>query len=224
MWFLYRPLIILFGQRWYLLTIMIIPTKYKYIHSTKNIQIDIKVTKSQTRLSDWTELMRRTHWKRPWCWERLKAGGEGDDRGWNGWMASLTWWTWVWVSSGNWWRIGKPGVLQSMESWRVGHNWATKLNWTFWYHPHDSTKLVLQYRHYIDVFSSLCVATGLHILNAVFHPVSRFTKSLTLSWLPWPAFCNVWDYKSSWDEPLPTEIYRGFSKNKNTKTTKGMTQ
>ena len=52
-----------------------------------------------------------THLKRPWCWERLKAGGEGDDRGWDGWMASLTQWTWVWVSSGSWWWTGKPGVL-----------------------------------------------------------------------------------------------------------------
>ena len=52
-----------------------------------------------------------THWKRPWCWERLKAGEEGDDRGWDGWMASLTWWTWVWVSSRSWWWTGRPGVL-----------------------------------------------------------------------------------------------------------------
>jgi len=66
--------------------------------------------------------------KRPWCWERLKAGGEGDDRGWNGWMASPTQWTWVWVSSGRWWRIGKPGVLQSMGSQRVGHDWVNELN------------------------------------------------------------------------------------------------
>ena len=57
--------------------------------------------------------------KRPWCWERLKAG-EGSDRGWYGWMASQTRWTWVWASSGNWWWTGKPGVLQSMglKSWR----------------------------------------------------------------------------------------------------------
>ena len=55
-----------------------------------------------------------THWKRPWCWERLKAGGERNDRGWDGWMASLTWWTWVWASSGSWWWTGKPDVLQSM--------------------------------------------------------------------------------------------------------------
>ena len=63
-----------------------------------------------------------TPWKRPWCWERLKAGGEGDDRRWDGWMASLTRWTWVWESSRSWWWTGKPGVLQSMGSQRVRHN------------------------------------------------------------------------------------------------------
>ena len=68
-----------------------------------------------------------THWKRPWCWERLKAGREGDNRGWDGWMASPTQWTWVWASSGNWW-TGKSGMLQSMGSQRVRHDWATELN------------------------------------------------------------------------------------------------
>ena len=67
-----------------------------------------------------------THWKRPWCWERLKAGGEGDDRGWDGWMASPTRWTWVWVSSGSWWWTGKPGMLQSMGLQRVRHGLVTK--------------------------------------------------------------------------------------------------
>ena len=65
--------------------------------------------------------------KKPWCWERLKAGGEVDNRGWDGSMASLTQWTWVRVGSGTWWWTGKPGVLQSMGSQRVGHNWATEL-------------------------------------------------------------------------------------------------
>ena len=69
-----------------------------------------------------------THLKRPWCWEWLKMGGEGDDRGWDSWMASLTRRTWVWVSSGSWWRTGKPGVLQSMGLQRGGHDWATELN------------------------------------------------------------------------------------------------
>ena len=71
-----------------------------------------------------------THLKRPWCWERLKAGGERDDKGWDGWMASLTQWRWVWVNSGSWWWTGRPGVLWFMGSQRVGHNWATELNWT----------------------------------------------------------------------------------------------
>ena len=69
-----------------------------------------------------------THWKRPQCWERLKGGGEGDDRGWDGWMTSVTQWTWVWASSESWWWTGKPGVLQSMGLQGVGHNWATELN------------------------------------------------------------------------------------------------
>ena len=57
-----------------------------------------------------------THWKRPWCWEGLGAGGEGDDRGWDGWMASPTRWTWVWVNFGSWWWTGRPGVLRLMGS------------------------------------------------------------------------------------------------------------
>ena len=70
-----------------------------------------------------------THLKRPWCWERLKAGGEGDDRGWDSWMASLTQWTWLLVNSGSWWWTGRPGVLQSMGLQRVEHDWVTELTW-----------------------------------------------------------------------------------------------
>ena len=73
----------------------------------------------------------KTLWKRLWCWEGLGAGGEGDDRGCDGWMASLTRWTRVWVNSGSWWWTGRPGVLQFMGSQRVGHDWATELNWDF---------------------------------------------------------------------------------------------
>ena len=71
-----------------------------------------------------------THWKRPWCWERLKVGGEGDNREGDGWVASLNQWTWVWASSGSWWWTGKPGMLQSMGSQRVGHDWAIEWNCT----------------------------------------------------------------------------------------------
>ena len=79
-------------------------------------------------LVTWLEEL--THKKRPWCWERLRAGGEVDGRGWDGWMASPTQWTWVWVNSGSWWWTGMPGVLQSMGSQRVRHDWVTELNWT----------------------------------------------------------------------------------------------
>ena len=65
-----------------------------------------------------------------WCWEGLGAGGEGDDRGWDGWMASLTRWTRVWVNSGSWWWTVRPGMLRFMGSQRVGHDWVTELNWT----------------------------------------------------------------------------------------------
>ena len=66
--------------------------------------------------------------KRPWCWEGLGAG-EGDNRGWDGWMASPTRWAWVWINSRSWWWTGRPGVLRFMGSQRVGHDWATELNW-----------------------------------------------------------------------------------------------
>ena len=83
---------------------------------------------SSKTLATWCKEL--THLKRPWSWERLRAGGEEDDRGWDGWMVSPTKWTWVWVDSGSWWWTGRPGVLQFMESQRVGHDWVTELNWT----------------------------------------------------------------------------------------------
>ena len=82
-------------------------------------------------LATWCKKL--THLQRPWCWERLRAGGEGDDRGWDGWMASLTQWTWVWVNSGSWWWTGRPGVLRFMGLQRVRHDWATELNWISMY-------------------------------------------------------------------------------------------
>ena len=77
-------------------------------YSLKGLMLNLKLQ----YLATWCKEL--TYWKRPWCWERLKVGGEGEDRGWDGWMASLTQWTWVWVNAGSWWWGGKPGVLQSM--------------------------------------------------------------------------------------------------------------
>ena len=69
-----------------------------------------------------------THWERLWCWEGLGAGGEGDNRGWAGWMASATRWTSVWVNSRSWWWTGRHGMLEFMGSHRVRHDWVTELN------------------------------------------------------------------------------------------------
>ena len=71
-----------------------------------------------------------THWKRLRCWEELGAGG-GDNRGWDGWMASLTRCTWVWVNSGSWWWTRRSGMLWFIGSQRVGHEWETELNWYY---------------------------------------------------------------------------------------------
>ena len=101
---------------------------------------------ASTLATSWEEL---THWKRLWCWEGLGAGGEGDDREWDGWMASLTRWTWVWVNSGSWWWTGRPDVLRFMASQRVGHDWATEMNWTELY----SRSLSVIHFKYSNVFS-----------------------------------------------------------------------
>ena len=77
-------------------------------------------------LVTWCEEL--THWKRRWCWERLRAGGEGEDSIWDGWMASPTRWTWLCVNSRSWWWIGKSGML-----WFMCHKEsevAQRLNWT----------------------------------------------------------------------------------------------
>ena len=103
-----------------------------------------------------------THWKRLWCWEGLGAGGEGDDRGWDGWMASLTWWTWVWVNSGRWWWTGRPGVLRFMGSQRVRHDWATELNWT---EVHNSTVSLFIFTYLATLFK-YCLYPSLQTVNA----------------------------------------------------------
>ena len=102
---------------------------------------------SNTLATCWEEL---SHWKRLWCWEGVEAGGEGDNRGWDGWMASLTRWMQVWVNSGSWWWTGRPGVLWFMGSQRVRHHWLTEMNWAelhpnycrFYIHIHTSNREV----------------------------------------------------------------------------------
>ena len=96
----------------------------KEISAENSLEVLMLKLKLQYLATWWEEL---THLKRPRCWERLKAGGEGDNRGWDCLMASPAWWTWVWVSSGCWWQARKPGMLQSMGSQIVRHDWATEL-------------------------------------------------------------------------------------------------
>ena len=108
---------------------------YTFISGLTDINVNILLLKlkdwcwswSSNTLATWCEEL--TAWKRSWCWERLKAG-EGDNRECDGWMALPTQWTGVWASSGSWWWTGKSGMLQSMESQRIVHDWKTELNWT----------------------------------------------------------------------------------------------
>ena len=97
------------------------------LYSLEGLMLKLMLKPLANPLATWCEEL--THLKRPWCWKRLKAGGEGDDRGWDGWMAPPTLWTWVWVSSGSWWWTGKPSVLQSLGLQGVGHDWVPELNW-----------------------------------------------------------------------------------------------
>ena len=118
---------------------------------------------SNTLATWWEEL---THLKRPWCWERLRTGGEGDHRGWDGWMAASTRCTWVWVDSRSWWWTGRPGVLWFMGLQRVGHDWVTELtDWlnTSW---HNNTLCVgcQQPTHGFPKWISVSWGQGLYLI------------------------------------------------------------
>ena len=142
--------------------------------------------------------------KRPWCWERLRAG-EGDDRGWDGWMVSLTQWTWVWVDSGSWWWTGRPGMLQFMGSQRVGHDWATELNWT---------------EHL------LCARLCAYILQTPSHwfltKIPQCTHCYSLYYTDWGnqnlhvcmlnCFSHIWLFATLWIVPCQDPLSMAFSK------------
>ena len=98
------------------------PLSVPTVLNPKGIQSWIFI--GRTDYWSWSSSILATWWE--WCWQKLKAGGDVDDRGQDGWMASLTQWTWVWASSGSWWCTGKPGLLQSMGSQRVRQDWATE--------------------------------------------------------------------------------------------------
>ena len=152
-----------------------------------------------------------THWKRPWCWERLKAGGEGNDRGWDGWMASLTQWIWVWVNSRSWWWTGKPGVLQSMGCKESDK--TEQLNWT---EPHAEslqsclTLVIRTVAHQAPLsmgFSRQKYRVGCHaflqgifLTQSVIKPAFLMSLALALTGrffttsTNWEAHCHTWVY------------------------------
>ena len=96
-----------------------------FTYGNVHVKLGVSWGWSSNTLATWCKEL--THLKRPWCWERMKVGGEGDNRGWGDWMASPTRWIWVWVNSGSWWWTGKPGVLQSLGLRKVGHDWVAEL-------------------------------------------------------------------------------------------------
>ena len=120
-------------ELWYWRRLLRVPWTARRSHQSilKEIspEYSLEVLMLRPKLQYFVHLMWRAHLKRSWCCERLKVGGEGDNRGWDGWMASLTQWAWVWVNSGSWWWTQRPGVLQSMGLQRDRHDWATELNW-----------------------------------------------------------------------------------------------
>ena len=113
---------------------------------------------NSSTLATWCKEL--THWKRPWFWERLKAG-EGDDKGWDGWIASPTQWTWVWVNSGSLWWTWRPSILQFMGSQRVRHDWGTGLNWT----EHPFSDLLLFSCSVMSDYLINCSTPGFPILH-----------------------------------------------------------
>ena len=131
-----------------------------------------------------------THLKRSWCWERSKAGEEGDNRGWDGWMASPTQWTWVWVNSRSWWRTGRPGVLQSTGLQRAGHDWATELSWSITLKTYFIVYFVIRIFSFMTTVSTLAqlarsgnrpclhsnfVSSPLSVLHSTFSFIARFS-------------------------------------------------
>ena len=108
-----------------------------------------------------------THWKRLWCWERLRVGGEEGNGGWDGWMASLIQWTWVWANSRRWWRTGKPGLLQFMGLKRIKHELATEQHQSWVRGIHEL---------FLQLFSKIKINSREYFFNESQEKDARFTK------------------------------------------------
>ena len=139
------------------------------------------------KIQHFGHLMWRTQWKRPWGWERLKAGGDGDDRGWDGWMASPTQWTWVWASSGSWWWTGKPGVLHCMRLQRVRHNPVTEQQ-----ERHRSPQRMLSPEDTWKLHVHSHIPCSMHLLHLAHPWVIPFNNQIhkMFSWVLWKILGN----------------------------------
>ena len=122
-------------KNWCFQTVVLEKTLENSLDNKEIKLVNPKANQARTFIRSWstntltTWYKQPAQWKRAWFWENLRVGGERGDRGWDGWMASPSQWTWVWVDSGSWWCTGRPGVLQFMGLQRVGHDWMTELNW-----------------------------------------------------------------------------------------------
>ena len=157
-----------------------------------------------------------THWKRLWCLEGLKAGGEGDARGWDGWMASLTRLTWVWVNSGSWWWTGRPGVLRFMGLQRVRHNWATELNWMVWF-KHETHRLMqnageVGKGNFMWIGANLQVAceSPIVLVKADFWALPPESDSEGMEWAPIICSSNVFSAVAAADSGLRTTLWESL--------------
>ena len=130
-----------------------------------------------------------THLKRPWGWERLRAGGERDNRGWDNWMASPTQRTWVWVNSGSWWWTGRPGVLRFMGSQRVGHDWVTELT-----HGCRTTETAGQQNTYNWIFNCTGASAPKHHVfkDQLLHTYKRSRNTCT-ELTSWSHKAGLWE-------------------------------
>ena len=139
--------------------------------------IFIGKTDAEAEVATWWEGL--THWKRPWCWERLRAGGVGDDRGWDDWVASPTQWTWFWTNSRREWRAGKPGGLQSMRLQRVGHGLAT-----------EQQKILRMSKLRLWWAESLAVGWGLDPASPGIRPSQDMSSKIKIKkWAPYRDIC-----------------------------------
>ena len=109
-----------------------------------------------------------------WCWEKLRAWGKGDDRGRDGWMVLLTWWTWIWASSGRWWRTGKPGMLQPMGLQRVRHDWVTEQQG-----PRYCSSIPQTWYRTLLILSIICISC-FTVLVIIIRPISIGTSIQTI--------------------------------------------